>query len=365
MRPGAYGETVVSGPLEQRFPKVGSLKKMERKQPARLADVARAAGVSVATASRVLNGSPHRVSDQLSERVREAARRLRYAPNVGAQVLARSTSQTVALLLHDVTDPYFGQIAGGVLAEAARRDVRVLIADTGIDADSEVQHLDSLRGYRPRAVIVAGSRTTDEEAEGRLAEHLSDLLELGATVVSIGQPGPPGRVVRPANREGAADLARFLVEQGHREFALVSGPEQLRVVCDRREGFVGALPPEASVVHVASEFSRDGGYQAGRELLERGSLPTAVFVTGDVQATGLCTALREGGVRIPEEVSVAGFDDIPIVRDLTPSLTTVALPLHDMGVKALTAALEEDFPEVLLIGTELVERDSTAPPRGR
>ncbi|GAB3220478.1 LacI family DNA-binding transcriptional regulator [Glycomyces halotolerans] len=338
---------------------------MERKQPARLADVARAAGVSVATASRVLNGSPHRVSDQLSERVREAARRLRYAPNVGAQVLARSTSQTVALLLHDVTDPYFGQIAGGVLAEAAHRNVRVLIADTGIDPDSEIQHLDSLRGYRPRAVIVAGSRTTDDAAESRLADHLSDLLELGATVVSVGQPGLPGRVVRPANREGASVLAKFLVDLGHRDFALVSGPEQLQVVRDRRDGFVGALPEDAKVVFVPSEFSRDGGYQAGRELLERGELPTAVFVTGDVQATGLCTALREAGVRIPEEVSVAGFDDIPVVRDLTPSLTTVALPLHDMGIRALDAALEEggDYPDQISVEAELIERASTAPPR--
>lgn len=338
---------------------------MERKQPARLADVARAAGVSVATASRVLNGSPHRVSDQLSERVREAARRLRYAPNVGAQVLARSTSQTVALLLHDVTDPYFGQIAGGVLAEAARRDVRVLIADTGIDPDSEVQHLDSLRGYRPRAVIVAGSRTVDAEAEQRLSDQLSELLELGATVVSVGQPGLPGRVVSPGNREGAAALARHLVGLGHRDFALVSGPEQLQVVRERRDGFMEALPSDAKVVHVASEFTRDGGYLAGRELLERGSRPTAVFVTGDVQATGLCTALREAGVRIPEEVSVAGFDDIPVVRDLTPSLTTVALPLHEMGVKALEAALDEEgaVADEVAVPAELIERASTAAPR--
>jgi LacI family transcriptional regulator len=344
---------------------MGSLSEMERKQPARLADVARAAGVSVATASRVLNGSPHRVSDQLSERVREAARRLRYAPNVGAQVLARATSQTVALLLHDVTDPYFGQIAGGVLAEAARRNVRVLIADTGIDPDSEVQHLDSLRGYRPRAVIVAGSRTTDKAAEQRLAEHLADLLELGATVVSVGQPGLPGRVVRPANREGAASLARFLAELGHRRFAVVAGPEQLQVVRERREGFLSALPEEAEVVHVSAEFTRDGGYKAGRALLDGEQLPTAVFVTSDVQATGLCTALREGGVSIPDQVSVAGFDDIPIVRDLTPSLTTVALPLHEMGVKALEAALveEEDYPEELMVDAELIERDSTARPR--
>ncbi|WP_199036453.1 LacI family DNA-binding transcriptional regulator [Glycomyces salinus] len=338
---------------------------MERKQPARLADVARAAGVSVATASRVLNGSPHRVSDQLSERVREAARRLRYAPNVGAQVLARSTSQTVALLLHDVTDPYFGQIAGGVLAEAARRNVRVLIADTGIDPDSEVQHLDSLRGYRPRAVIVAGSRTVDAEAEQRLSDQLSELLELGATVVSVGQPGLPGRVVSPGNREGAAALARYLVGLGHRDFAVVSGPEQLQVVRERRDGFMEALPSDAKVVHVASEFTRDGGYQAGRELLEHGSRPTAVFVTGDVQATGLCTALREGGVRIPEEVSVAGFDDIPVVRDLTPSLTTVALPLHEMGVRALEAALDEEgaVADEVAVPAELIERASTAAPR--
>jgi LacI family transcriptional regulator len=90
-----------------------------------------------------------------------------------------------------------------------------------------------------------------------------------------------------------------------------------------------------------------------------------VFVTSDVQATGLCTALREGGVSIPDQVSVAGFDDIPIVRDLTPSLTTVALPLHDMGVKALEAALVEDadYPDELLIAAELIERASTARPR--
>ena len=319
----------------------------------------------MATASRVLNGSPHRVSDQLSERVREAARRLRYAPNVGAQVLARSTSQTVALLLHDVTDPYFGQIAGGVLEEAARRNVRVLIADTGIDPDSEVQHLDSLRGYRPRAVIVAGSRTVDSDAEQRLSDQLAELLELGATVVSVGQPGLPGRVVSPGNRQGAAVLARYLVELGHRDFALVAGPEQLQVVRERRDGFIEALPSDAKVVHVASEFSRDGGYQAGLELLERAPRPTAVFVTSDVQATGLCTAMREGGVRIPQEVSVAGFDDIPVVRDLTPSLTTVALPLHEMGVKALEAALDEEGSAsgVLSVGAKLIRRDSTARPR--
>jgi LacI family transcriptional regulator len=146
---------------------------------------------------------------------------------------------------------------------------------------------------------------------------------------------------------------------------VVAGPEQLQVVRERREGFLSALPEDAEVVHVSAAFSRDGGYQAGRELLDGAPLPTAVFVTSDVQATGLCTALREGGVSIPDQVSVAGFDDIPIVRDLTPSLTTVALPLHDMGVKALEAALVEDadYPDEFSVAAELIERDSTARPR--
>ncbi|GAA4914997.1 LacI family transcriptional regulator [Stackebrandtia albiflava] len=333
---------------------------MDHTRPTTLADVAARAQVSVATASRVLNGSPHKVSAALAEKVRKVAEELRYAPNVQAQGLARNTSSVVAMLLHDVTDPYFALIAQGALVAAGERGVQMVIGETGIDPDAEIAQLASLRGFRPRATIVVGSRTTLADAEDRLAAALATSRESGAGVVSIGQPGLPGGCLYPQNREGAGVLAEHLASLGHRRFTVVAGPETLKVVAERREGFAAALPPGADVAVIATDFSRDGGYAAGRRFCESGRDSTAVFVSSDVMAGGFCTALREAGVSIPGDVSVVGFDDVPLAADLHPPLTTVRLPLSDMGGRALRMALDGPFDQVVPIPGELVVRGSTA-----
>ena len=339
---------------------------MSMQRQARLADVAALAGVSPATASRVLNGSPHRVTEALHERVLSAARELRYTPNAQAQALARKSSGTVALLLHDVADPYFASIAGGVLAAADARGVRVLIADTGTDPVAKAGHLAALRTHRPAGAVLVGSRTTDTEAEAALAAELEELRAGGARVVCVGQAGLPGAVVRPDNHAGARKLAEYLVAAGHTSFTVVAGPSRLLTVSERLDGFTAglaaagiALDPDR-VRHTA--FSRDGGYQAGRDF-EYGEA-TAVFVTGDVMATGFCTALRERGISIPEDVSVAGFDDVPVVADLSPALTTVRLPLAVMGERALQLALDGPDDEIVEAEAELVVRDSVRPASG-
>lgn len=317
--------------------------------------------MSVATASRVLNGSQHRVSERLAEKVRQVAAELRYAPNMQAQGLARNSSTTVALLLHDVTDPYFAQIAQGVLVEAAKRDVPVVIGETGIDPDGERAQLEALSGFRPQAVIVAGSRTERHDAEVRFAEALRGWSESGCAVVSVGQPGLPGACVHPQNREGARDLAAHLAALGHRRLTVVAGPSTLRVVSERRDGFAAGLPSHAVVDVIDSEFSRDGGYRAGKTFVERASGATAVFVTSDVMASGFCTALREANLSIPDDVSVAGFDDVPVAADLHPPLTTVRLPLSDMGARAVTLALDGAGETAVPVDGELIVRGSTGP----
>ncbi|CAM3439845.1 LacI family DNA-binding transcriptional regulator [Stackebrandtia soli] len=334
---------------------------MDHTRPATLADVARRAEVSVATASRVLNGSTHRVSEQLADKVRHVAVDLNYAPNVQAQGLARNTSSVVVVLLHDITDPYFGQIAHGVLAEAARRDVRVVIAETGINPGNENEQLLSLRGFRPRSAIVVGSRTSHVESEKRLAHTLCQLRAVGASVVSVGQKGLPGACLHPCNRAGAHAVAEHFVGLGHRRFAIITGPQTLRVVTERHDGFVAGLPDGAPVDVITAEFSRTGGYEAGRTFAANADRATAVFVTSDVMATGFCTALREAELSIGVDVSVAGFDDIPVAADLYPPLTTVRLPLVDMGVRALGLAIDGPLDEVVQIDTELVVRGSTGP----
>lgn len=328
---------------------------MSNQRQARLADVAALAGVSPATASRVLNGSRHRVTKTLHEKVLAAARELRYTPNAQAQALARKSSGTVALLLHDVSDPYFASIAGGVLAAADAKGIRVLIADTGDDPRVKAEHLAALRAHRPQAAILVGSRTSDEDAEAALAAELADLRAGGARVVTVGQHGLPGAVVRPDNRAGARRLAEHLVAAGHRSFAVVAGPPSLLTVADRLAGFTEGLGDLPAPVVLHTDFSRDGGYRAGREFTPG---PTAVFVTGDVMATGFCTALRERGIGVPEDVSVAGFDDVPVVADLSPALTTVRLPLAAMGEEALKLALEGPDDGVVDAPADLVVRDS-------
>ena len=335
---------------------------MDHSRPTTLADVAARADVSVATASRVLNGSPHRVSRVLAEKVRKVAAELDYAPNVQAQGLARNTSSVVAMLLHDVTDPYFAHIAQGALDEASERGVRVVIAETGIHPDGERDQLLSLRGFRPRAAIVVGSRTTDMAAERRLADVLAGIRAVGGGVVSIGQPGLPGSCLHPRDHSSAGRLAAHLLELGHRHFTVVGGPETLRVVADRCAGFSDALPDDAKVEVIHTEFSRDGGHRAGRWFCEQDNESTAVFVSSDVMAGGFCTALREEGRAIPGDVSVVGFDDVPFAADLHPALTTIRLPLSDMGRQALRLAIDGPDGAILDIEGQLVVRGSSAPP---
>jgi LacI family transcriptional regulator len=151
--------------------------------------------------------------------------------------------------------------------------------------------------------------------------------------------------VQPENREGAAALATALLALGHRDFAVLTGPHSLTTVADRLDGFRAGLAEGgvrlAGDQVIEESFTRDGGYAAATELLRRGLRATCVFAVTDVMAIGALAALRANGVSVPEEVSLAGFDDIPIVHDLVPPLTTVALPLDEMGKRVMNLALRE------------------------
>ncbi|MGY0231299.1 LacI family DNA-binding transcriptional regulator [Longispora urticae] len=320
-----------------------------------LQDVAQAAGVSIATASRVLNGSARRVGPELRARVLDAARRLHYTANAQAQALARGGNPLVGLLLHDIADPYFSLIAAGVLTAAAEYQMRVVIASTGTDPDVATTHLAALRGQRARAAILVGSRTTAEAGEARLADEIEQFTAVGGRAACVGQPGLPAHTLCPDNTGGGAAVGRHF--RGRTSVAVVAGPARLQTVRDRLHGFRAGLGRREEFL-VEADFSRDGGYRAARAI-PAGT--TAAFVMSDVMATGFCTGLRERGLRIPEDVWVAGFGDVPSVRDLSPPLTTVRLPLVEMGARALTLALTEDQPQTIGVPAELVVRGSTDP----
>ncbi|MFC9245813.1 LacI family DNA-binding transcriptional regulator [Streptomyces sp. NPDC057136] len=332
--------------------------------------VAREAGVSAATASRALNGTA-RVRDDLRERVRAAADRLGYIPNAHAQALAGSAgNRTVGVICHDVGDPYFAAVASGVMRAAAEQDLLVMLASTFREPAREIAYVSMLRAQRARAILLIGSGFQDRAWERAMDGELEPYVRLGGRVAVVSRHRSL-RVdtVQPENRAGAAALARSLAGLGHRRFAVLTGPPALTTVSDRLAGFREGLAGTGALIDrvVEGAFTREGGYLAARRLLAAGPpLPTCVFAVTDVMAVGALAALREEGLRVPEDVSLAGFDDIPLVRELSPPLTTVRLPLTAMGESAVALVLREPGgggrSRVLRMEGQVVLRGSTGAP---
>ncbi|MFD8482004.1 LacI family DNA-binding transcriptional regulator [Kitasatospora sp. NPDC059673] len=340
-----------------------------------LGDVARHAGVSLATASRALNGSARSVTEELSAKVRASADALGYLPNAPAQALARSSGATIGVLLHDVADPYFGGIARGVGDAAARAGLLSLVTSTDGDPRRELEAIRMLHAHRVRAIVLAGSAYNDVEVIQQLDEALAAYQEQGGRVAAITDHGPLYDTVEVANKEGAAALTRALAQLGHRRFAVITGPERMRVAEDRLDGVLDALRElgleSGDGMVQRTEFTREGGRAAMARILdvaqESGTaLPTAVIALSDICAVGVLAELRDRGISVPDHISVAGFDDIPLATDLAPALSTVRLPLARMGEFAVRLALREGNggkTDTNSASAAVVLRDSTAAPR--
>ena len=326
-----------------------------------LKQVAAEAEVSLATASRVLHRSGGReVRGALSERVQAAAQRLGYVSNPHAQALARARSSTVGLIVHDVTDPYFAAIAAGAMHAAHAEGVMVMMAATFREPGLELDYLNRLRAQGVRGVLLAGSGGTDPRLGGQFAQAVDAFVREGGRVASIGgRPDIAGDAVVPANAAGARLAIGHLRELGHRRIGVISGPDTLLTVRDRLAG----VGPDARVED--ADFTREGGRAAARRLLGHGGeRVTAVLALNDLMAAGALAAAAELGLRVPGDVSVVGFDDVPFAVDLSPALTTVRLPLREMGERAmrLLMAADPEAPHTSVeVPTHLVVRASSGP----
>jgi LacI family transcriptional regulator len=324
----------------------------------RLQDVADSAGVSLATASRALAGRDG-VSLGLAQRVRDVAASLGYVPNAHARALAGAAQPMVGLIVHDVADPYFAEIAKGVLRVADEHGLMVLINQSERRPEIELARIRSLRAHRVASIVMAGSGYVDASEEAEAAAELRAFRDAGGRVATVGRHHVPVDAVLPDNYAGGRTAARHLLQLGHRSIAVVAGPAG--VLDELRDAGV----PRAEVVIERDAFSRDGGVAATKRLLERGERPTAILALTDVMAMGALSVLREAGRSVPAEISVMGFDDVTVAADLAPALTTVRLPMADMGAMALQLTLRPPAarPRRRRTGHELVIRDSTAPAR--
>lgn len=332
-----------------------------------LSDVAREAGVSLATASRALNGSANRtVGEDLRKRVQAAAARLRYSPDGIAQAMARGRTTSLGLVVPDIADPYYAAITAGVAEAADLAGLTLTLASTGGDAAREVEIVRLLERQRARAVVLAGGRAEDAGADQPVRAALESFRGIGGAVSVVGGAALGVHGVVLANRDGAADLARALHQRGYRRFAVLGGPGGDAATADRRDGFLAALaglgaPVPASRV-LSAAATRDGGHEAMARLLSDGAADLdAVFAVTDVMAAGALAAAHAAGVRVPDDLALAGFDGVEVLRDVPPGLTTVRLPLgrigHEVTRLALLPAAAE--PEVVPVAGEVVLRGST------
>lgn len=330
-----------------------------------LVDVAKAAGVSLSTASRALNGSTRVVAEPLRARVLAAAATLNYTPNAAAQAMVRGHLDMVGVVVHDIADPYFAAIAAGVMRRAERAGLLVAMSSTLRRPEQEVDYVAAFRRQRVRAVVLVGSRTSDRAQLARLRTEVERFQAIGGRVVAVSQRQLPVDTVVVENRAGARDLADTLIALGYRRFAVLSGPGTLVTARDRLTGFRAGLTRHGVTLAddqvIPGEFTRDGGYAAAGELLDRRPDVECVFAVNDVMAVGAMAALRERRVRLPDAMGVAGFDDISTLQDVTPRLTTVRIDLEGLGEAATELALAEQAtsPRVRRARCEVVVRDST------
>lgn len=329
-----------------------------------LQDVARHAGVSLATASRVLSGSRHPVSAENHRRVEDAARHLHYVPNAQARALAAARNTTVGLIVHDVSDPYFAEIVRGAIRVASQQEHLVMICNTYRCPQREREYLSALRAQRVQALLVAGSGFVDPQINAEIVSDLEQFEASGGRVVLVGRSLPGISAVLPDNVGGSEAMGRALLQLGHRHIGVVAGPSALITVQDRLEGLSRAMSKEGLVLDeqqvVETGFTREGGYQGVRKLLADCPETTVVYALNDAMAMGAMTAIREMGLRVPEDISLAGFDDVPNARDLNPALTTVRVPMEEMGERAMTLALKDAAGQhVERFSSEIIFRGST------
>ena len=328
-----------------------------------IAQVAHEAAVSTQTVSRVLNDRPD-VAPETRRRVQDVIARLGYQPSAIARSLVNQRTRTLGLITADFSDFFFTQVIAGAEVEARKHGYYLMLSSTERNPQDEPQYIRLLTERYVDGILFA--RPSTEPDDRSLLTLLRDNIPVVTTAYHI--PGVALTVVDVDNIDGGRQATACLVENGHRQIAMVSGPASWKSVGDRATGYRRALetagiPYDPRLV-VEGDWSYESGYRAMQELLHRGDTFTGVFAQNDQMAIGGIRALRDAGRRVPDDVAIVGYDDIPVAAYSDPPLTTIRQPMREVGAVAtrlLIQIIEETGAiqggEVLL-RTELVRRRS-------
>ena len=301
---------------------------MSTPKRATIRDVARLAEVSVASASRAMNGLGS-VTDATRQKVLAAARMLRFVPHSGARSLSTQRTDTVGLVLPDLYGEFFSELIRGVDLAARERGLHLLVSNSHGDAEEAVLAMRSMRGRVDGLLVM--SPHVDSAA---LAENIDD----GLPIVLVNTDAAGGRfpAFRVDNFGGAFAVTRHLVDTARRRIAHVAGPATNYEARERRRGYEAGLDAAAQApIVVEGDFTEDSGARAAHGLVTGSNPPDAIFAANDMMAVGCLLAIRDAGLRVPDDIALAGFDDIPLARLIDPPLTTARIRISELGRSAL------------------------------
>lgn len=326
-------------------------------------EVARKAGVSIATVSRVLNNVPRGVGTALRKRVLSAARALDFRPNALARSLHQRRTQTLGLLITDIANPFNAEVTRGIEGVSRRHGYSLFICNTDWDPTTMAHYIEVLREKRVDGIIIVGGGTP-----GR--RQFQALHDRRIPAVLIGRHHVPLPSVRVDHVKGGWEAASHLIGLGHRQIAILPGPVASISIQDRMKGYRRALAEHGIPLPrgwvLPGDLRPGNALHLAERLLRGRQRPTAVLAANDQMAIAVMRAAFRFGLRVPEDISVVGFDDIELASYVIPTLTTMRLPIRQMGVTAAEIVIR------LLIGSpgeegvcfipELIIRESTAPP---
>lgn len=331
----------------------------------RLLDVARHAGVSAGTVSRVLSGAPN-VSPALTVAVEQAIEELGYRPNKLARGLRRQRTQTLGFVVPDITNPFFAELALSVEVAAAEHGYNLFLGNSRNSSETEGEYLQNLLDHQVDGVIFVPADAT---------QALPPALRSSPLVVLDREIEDPRVDFVGADHEaGAAGIVQYLADLGHNVIACIATTEGLGVGDQRFAGYAKIAAPllEASGLRpddyiARGPFSFEAGVEAAQVLLDREPRPTAIFASNDQQAIGAMRHCQAIGLSVPRDISIAGFDDVPLAALVTPGLTTVRQPIDLIGARAVECVLDHDpsrpGPKRARLRTELEIRESCASPQ--
>lgn len=330
-------------------------------------DVAHQAGVSISTVSHVVNNT-RAVSDEARSRVLAAMKTLGYKPNALAQNLRRQQTSSIGMIVPDSANPFFAEVARGIEDTSFEQNHSVILCNTDGDVDKQATHTDLLIKNQVAGILFV--------AAGISTELVEDLQARQVPLVVVDREVPDVAVdtVLTNHLQGGRLATQHLLDLGHRRIACISGGSDLSPSAERLTGYQqilqeNDLPFDESLV-MKGDFQYESGYRAAQQLLALADPPTAVFACNDLMAVGVISAAIQLGLRVPQDLSVVGFDDVRLASFTNPPLTTIAQPTYEIGVIAATMLLEQAQnlaapPRTRRLDTHLVIRSSTAVPPAR